>query len=360
MKHLFTAVLFVIVAAMTTQAQTETAPVPVPPVTTTVPTITTTVPTITTTVPPMTTTMPTIAMPAILSTVEMPPMPLKAPLAATEIFAASSTKVVKDAPFSAEGISESVQTLADGNRITRSTSTKMFRDGDGRFRREGGGGTGSSYGYATMGSLVSVYGMQDTISIFDPVEGTRYVLNPTDKTARRFDVKNMFGEGSVFVYGQTMSPSTKAQLSTTDAAKKALENNAVAKADIVVMPNLVTGLMTGGKTEQLGTKSFEGVNAEGTRTVMTIAAGAIGNERPIEIVYERWYSKELDLIVYSRHYDPRFGEQIYRLVNINRSEPERSLFTVPSDYKTMAEPMTKIYTTSVAPTPAIPVATKPQ
>jgi hypothetical protein len=111
------------------------------------------------------------------------------------------------------------------------------------------------------------------------------------------------------------------------------------------MPNVVTGTMSGGKTEQLGTKSFENVEAEGTRTVTTIEAGKIGNEKPIEIVYERWYSKELDLIVYSRHFDPRFGEQIYRLTNISRSEPDRSLFTVPSDYKVVAEPAVKIYTT---------------
>ena len=82
---------------------------------------------------------------------------------------------------------------------------------------------------------------------------------------------------------------------------------------------------------------IEGVEAEGTRTVTTIAAGSVGNERDIEIVYERWYSKELQMIVYSRHYDPRFGEQTYRLVNIDRNEPDRSLFVPPSDYNVISE-----------------------
>jgi hypothetical protein len=92
------------------------------------------------------------------------------------------------------------------------------------------------------------------------------------------------------------------------------------------------------RTEQLGTQNFEGVDAEGTRTITTIPADAIGNERPIEIVYERWYSKELQMIVYSKHSDPRFGEQTYRLTNINRSEPDPSLFQVPTSYRIVNQP----------------------
>jgi len=84
--------------------------------------------------------------------------------------------------------------------------------------------------------------------------------------------------------------------------------------------------------EQLGKQSIEGVEAEGTRTTVTIPAGEIGNERPIEIVSERWYSPELQLVVMTRHSDPRFGETTYKLTNINRTEPAKSLFEVPGDY----------------------------
>jgi hypothetical protein len=90
-------------------------------------------------------------------------------------------------------------------------------------------------------------------------------------------------------------------------------------------------------TEQLGMQNIEGVDCEGTRTTTTIPAGAIGNERPIEIVYEKWYSKDLQMIVYSKHSDPRFGEQTYRLTNINRSEPDPSLFEVPAGYKLQSQ-----------------------
>ena len=66
------------------------------------------------------------------------------------------------------------------------------------------------------------------------------------------------------------------------------------------------------RTESLGKQNIEGVEAEGTRSTVTIPAGEIGNERAIEIVFERWYSPELQMVVMTRHYDPRFGETTYR------------------------------------------------
>ena len=84
--------------------------------------------------------------------------------------------------------------------------------------------------------------------------------------------------------------------------------------------------------EQLGAQTIEGVAAEGTRVTFTIAAGKIGNDRPIVTVNERWYSKELQTVVLSKNSDPRMGETTYRLTNIDRSEPDPSLFQVPADY----------------------------
>jgi hypothetical protein len=86
------------------------------------------------------------------------------------------------------------------------------------------------------------------------------------------------------------------------------------------------------QTENLGTQTVEGVEATGTRTTVTIPAGAIGNERAISIVSERWFSPELRVVVSSTHRDPRFGETSYRLGGIVRGEPDKSLFEVPSDY----------------------------
>jgi TonB family protein len=85
-------------------------------------------------------------------------------------------------------------------------------------------------------------------------------------------------------------------------------------------------------TEQLGKQMIEGAECEGTRVVTTIPTGAIGNERPIEIVGETWYSPELQMIILSKRSDPRFGESTYRVTNISRSEPDATVFQVPPDY----------------------------
>jgi len=86
------------------------------------------------------------------------------------------------------------------------------------------------------------------------------------------------------------------------------------------------------KTEQLGTMSIEGVQAQGTRTTITIPAGEIGNDRPINIVDERWYSPDLQMTIMTKHSDPRMGETNFRLSNINRSSPPSYMFEVPADY----------------------------
>ena len=86
------------------------------------------------------------------------------------------------------------------------------------------------------------------------------------------------------------------------------------------------------KKESLGKQTIEGIEAEGTRSITTIPAGEIGNEQPIEMVFESWYSPELQTVIMSKHSDPRSGENTYRLTNINRTEPAHSLFEVPSDY----------------------------
>jgi cold shock CspA family protein len=84
--------------------------------------------------------------------------------------------------------------------------------------------------------------------------------------------------------------------------------------------------------ESLGNQTIEGVLAEGQRVTFTIEAGKIGNERPIVTVNERWYSQELQTVIFSKNSDPRMGETIYKLINIDRSEPDPSLFQLPADY----------------------------
>lgn len=98
------------------------------------------------------------------------------------------------------------------------------------------------------------------------------------------------------------------------------------------MPRIQRASSFNSNTESLGKQMIEGVEAEGKRTVTTIPAGAIGNELPIQIVSESWYSPELQTTVMSKRSDPTSGETMYRLTNIRRGEPDASLFQVPSDY----------------------------
>ena len=86
------------------------------------------------------------------------------------------------------------------------------------------------------------------------------------------------------------------------------------------------------KIDQLGSQMIAGVQAEGTRTTLTIPAGQIGNQNPLLIVTERWYSKNLEATVLAKHSDPRFGTSSYQLSNIQRTEPPASLFQIPSGY----------------------------
>ncbi|HXW16044.1 MAG TPA: hypothetical protein VEN79_16170, partial [Terriglobia bacterium] len=83
----------------------------------------------------------------------------------------------------------------------------------------------------------------------------------------------------------------------------------------------------------LGRQTVEGVPAEGTRSTITIPAGQIGNEQPIQIVRETWYSPDLQVVVMRKVSDPRTGEETFRMANLSRAEPAASLFQVPPDYK---------------------------
>ncbi|HQU84867.1 MAG TPA: hypothetical protein PKY59_17140, partial [Pyrinomonadaceae bacterium] len=92
------------------------------------------------------------------------------------------------------------------------------------------------------------------------------------------------------------------------------------------------------KTESLGTKTLEGVSVEGTRITVEIPAGQIGNDKPLSVVTEKWFSPELQVVVYSRHLDPIAGEHVFRLINIKKGEPSAELFSVPNDFKIASPP----------------------
>ncbi len=86
-------------------------------------------------------------------------------------------------------------------------------------------------------------------------------------------------------------------------------------------------------TESLGDQMIEGIHVPGTRMTTTIPAEKMGNEQPILVTSERWYSPELKATVMTKHNDPWAGELKTQFTNVNTSEPDSSLFLVPGDYK---------------------------
>jgi len=286
-------------------------------------------------------------------------------------------KLVKGAPYSAIALTETSQTLSDGNEITRRTETKVYRDSDGRTRRE-----------QTLDTLVRYTAAAEPyriVFIDDPVAGVQFTLDPRTHTARRIKgparpfgpvVANPSDRATTEPWAKkpgTLEPKivpkgkvqqkpektaktemkdAKGDLNETkDRLKESKDDLKAAKDDLkgtigdaaqkqpaiprspAIRSNNVPESATRKKVESLGRQLVEGVEAEGTLTTVTIPAGEIGNRLAIEVTEERWYSPDLQVLVMSKHHDPRSGDTVYRLTNINRSEPDRSLFALPSDYQ---------------------------
>jgi hypothetical protein len=225
--------------------------------------------------------------------------------------------------------------LSDGNRITNKSTAAIYRDSEGRTRRE--------QTFKAIGPFANAGEPSQTIFISDPVAGTSYTLDPRAQVARKMAPMQFK------IMSANAPPDGQKQKKiriVPDPTKEGSENEendvriAIDSDKKLHKKHIETGVAMGwldarnpsARKESLGKQNIGGVEAEGTRTTVTIQAGEIGNERPIEIVSERWYSPELQVIVMTRHSDPRFGENTYQLTNINRTEPARVLFEVPAGY----------------------------
>lgn len=209
---------------------------------------------------------------------------------------------VTKSPYSAEVVSESIQTLYDGNRIVQKTSAKKYRDSEGRERREEGS-------------------PMNAVFITDPVAKVSYTLHPDSKTAEKMTL----GGPNV----TSFSGAARFNLATVPQPNVTI----AAPGNVTfALATRVATTSTNAKEEDLGTRMIEGVEAKGTRSTVTIPAGEIGNDRAIDITDERWYSPDLQLTILTRHADPRTGETTFKLTGIQRIEQVRSLFEVPPGY----------------------------
>ena len=252
-----------------------------------------------------------------------------------------SGKLVKGAPYSAQAVTEMTQVLSDGNRIVNKSVAQVFRDSEGRTRRE--------QTIKAIGTMSRGGEPQQAIFINDPVAGTSYSLDPKTQIARklppmRFKIQEQ-AQGPIKLSGQVSGQVSTAGGQATGSGTvyefDRHDNLIGVRSEGQVKRQIESGVALGwidkknptAKHEQLGKQNINGVEAEGVRTTVTIAPGEIGNQQAIESISERWFSPELQVIVKTRHYDPRFGENTYQLIDINRAEPARELFEVPAGYK---------------------------
>jgi len=212
-------------------------------------------------------------------------------------------KTVTGAPFSATATTETTQTLSDGTVLHRTAASNVYRDSQGRSRRE--------VTLAGFGPLATTGKTRTMVTIADPVAGAHYALEPDQKTAYKM-------------------PMRKAASGTNNAENSAAFEQ---KMQQRLEQDEASGVV---KKETLATQMIAGVSAEGTRITRTIPVGQIGNDKPLAVVFERWYSPDLQIVVKSTRTDPRFGTTTYTVINLQRAEPAASLFTVPTDYAVKA------------------------
>jgi hypothetical protein len=305
-----------------------------------------------------------------------------------------ASRVVKGAPYSAEVQTESNQALADGNVISRKTSGAVYRDGQGRTRQESGGEGKARTVYIhdpVDGRRIVLTPGTKRATIVPHVRRDKQVIRFGGTEIRVEDghayldgkevtgkVEMNVGSKVVRIDGLQVTVDGKQVLSIPGLAVRTVTvgEDGTQREEVRVqvirgddgreltmpvppvppvppvgagshpLPPLPPlpgasvmrfegmGKLGKGTTTALGTKDFDGVRAEGKKTVWTIPAGEIGNRGAISVTSESWYAPELQVTVYSRYSDPRQGESIYRLAGIKRAEPAPELFRVPEGYET--------------------------
>lgn len=207
---------------------------------------------------------------------------------------------VLDKPFSAVEVRHTQQTLADGTHVSKTDSSRFFRDAQGRMRDEG----------------------PRKLLIFDPVAGHTYTLDPLSKTYEEWSA----GHGTDTT--TIASSSSGTWINTTNKGDQSPLQTVPQGHYVPYHAEPIKNY----ETEDLGTRMVNGVFCKGSRTTMIIPASALGNDRDIKIVDERWISEDLGALVKSSNSDPRFGLTSYELTNIVQNPPDEKLFQVPADY----------------------------
>lgn len=231
---------------------------------------------------------------------------------------------VKGAPFCATVVSEHTQSLADGNRIHTTDSSTLCRDGEGRTRREAG---------LNLLGATQQTSVPKLITIVDPVAGVRYLLDTDNKIAQKMPLILESGLSAAKEGGAPHPPGKQVMIYRAEGPGPGGPGPDVFFNEEIVRKVGPDSGEAAPKSETLGDQTIDGIHVTGTRMTHVIPAGKMGNEKPITVTSERWYSPELKATISTKHDDPWAGELKTDLKNINTAEPDASLFSVPADYK---------------------------
>ena len=242
---------------------------------------------------------------------------------------------VKNAPFSAEVVTQYDRTLDNGGHIHRESRGAIFRDSQGRMRTE------NEPSAVQPGSVKA-----DHITIHDPIQQVIIYLDPKTKTAtvvRSSDIEPIAPvvtakqdkakeKSKIRVAGQPASGSGPSDTLSGSKAPGGAENltsttGVTSRTDDTILTS------TPATVVPLGTRNIEGVNATGTRTTRIIHPGTMGNDKPIVSISDTWVSTDLRVTVLSETDDGQEGHSTMKLVNIVRGEPNAALFVIPVGYK---------------------------
>jgi hypothetical protein len=228
-----------------------------------------------------------------------------------------SGKIITGRPFTAEAVVETDQTLADGSHVTGRKSLTAARDSQGRTYRE-----------EIPGMPASGSSAPKAVYISDPVAKVNYFLGP-DHIAHKTPMLSLgaqAGAAMVSTNGASARLSLQTFATGFGGGRGPVQIGAQGAQPA---QQLAPGAED---TKQLGSQAITGFIADGTRTTLTIPAGQVGNQNPLVIASERWYSQDLEATVLAKHSDPRFGDSSYQLSSVQQIEPPATLFQIPSGY----------------------------
>ena len=84
--------------------------------------------------------------------------------------------------------------------------------------------------------------------------------------------------------------------------------------------------------EDLGKKDIEGLETIGFRETTTVNPGVFGNDQPMIIIREFWYSPQLGINLISLLDSPQSGKQQFTVTHVSTAEPDPHFFTLPEGY----------------------------